>query len=132
MTTDKQIEIYQTADGEAQIEVRLVDESVWLTQRQMAELFGKDVRTINEHIKNIFSGNELAEEATIRKFRIVRQEGARQVRREVEHYNLDMAISVGYRVNSKKGTEFRSVCGCPAPKWPLAPCRSLLASEHRP
>ncbi len=107
MTIDKQIEIYQSADGEAQIEVRLVDESVWLTQRQMAELFGKDVRTINEHIKNIFSDNELAEEATIRKFRIVRQEGARQVRREVEHYNLDMAISVGYRVNSKKGTQFR-------------------------
>ncbi len=107
MSTEKQIEIYQTADGETQIEVRLEDETLWLNQRQMAELFDKDVRTVNEHIKNIFSDKELDEDSTIRKFRIVRQEGSRQVGREVEHYSLDMAISVGYRVNSKKGTQFR-------------------------
>lgn len=107
MKDDKQIEIYQTADGQTQIEVRLEDDTVWLTQKQMAELFDKDVRTINEHIQNIFVDNELAADRTIRKFRIVRQEGRRQVQREIEHYNLDMAISVGYRVNSKKGTQFR-------------------------
>ena len=107
MSTEKQIEIYQTADGETQIEVRLEDDTLWLNQRQMAELFDKDVRTVNEHIKNIFSDKELDEGSTIRKFRIVRQEGSRQVGREVEHYSLDMAISVGYRVSSKKGTQFR-------------------------
>ena len=107
MSTDKQIEIYQSDDGQAQIEVRLEAETLWLSQAQLAELFGKDVRTINEHIKNIFSDNELEQNSTIRKFRIVRQEGSRQVRREIEHYSLDMAISVGYRVNSKKGTQFR-------------------------
>jgi len=73
----------------------------------MAELFEKDVRTINEHIRNIFKDEELDEQATIRKFRIVRQEGTRSVNRDIEHYNLDVAISVGYRVNSKKGTQFR-------------------------
>lgn len=103
----KKIEIYQSSDGEAQIEVRLEEDTLWLSQAQMAELFNKDVRTINEHIKNIFSDNELGEDSTIRKFRIVRAEGKRQVKREIEHYNLDMAISVGYRVNSKKGTQFR-------------------------
>lgn len=107
MTEQKQIEIYQSADGQTQIEVRLESDTVWLTQKQMSELFDKNVRTINEHIKNIFADNELAPEPTIRKFRIVRQEGAREVEREIEHYNLDMAISVGYRVNSKKGTQFR-------------------------
>ena len=89
------------------VEVRLEGETVWLSQKQMAELFGKDVRTINEHIKNIFSDNELAEEATIRKFRIVRQEGNRQVRRAIDHYNLDVIISVGYRVKSQRGVRFR-------------------------
>ena len=105
MSEMKQIEIYQTEDGKTEIEVRLEQETLWLSQAPMAELFDKDVRTINEHIKNIFSDNELSKSSTIRKFRIVRQEGNRQVQREIEHYNLDMAISVGYRVNSKKGTQ---------------------------
>ena len=75
---------------------------------EMAELFDNDVRTTNENINNIFREQELIEsEATIRKFRIVRQEGARQVQRQIDHYNLDTAISVGYRVNSKQGTQFR-------------------------
>jgi len=97
--------IYETADR--QVEVRLERETIWLTQQQMAELFGKDVRTISEHIQTIFHTGELDREATIRKFRIVRQEGSRQVRREIDHYNLDMVISVGYRVNSIQGTRFR-------------------------
>lgn len=97
--------IYETADR--QVEVRLEQESIWLTQQQMAELFGKDVRTISEHIQTIFRTGELDRRATLRKFRIVRQEGNRQVRRELDHYNLDMVISVGYRVNSIQGTRFR-------------------------
>lgn len=107
MNPTNHIEIYQSDDGQTQIEVRLEQNTLWLSQAQLAELFEKDVRTINEHIQNIFKDGELDKSATIRKFRIVRQEGARQVNREIEHYNLDVAISVGYRVNSKKGTQFR-------------------------
>jgi len=104
----QQIEIYQSQDGAPQVQVRFEQETLWLSQAQMAQLFDKDVRTINEHVKNIYSERELeSSEATIRKFRIVRQEGGRQVQREIDHYNLDMVISVGYRVNSKKGTQFR-------------------------
>ena len=102
-----QIAIYQSADGSIATEVRLEGETVWLSQKQMAELFDKDVRTINEHVINAFEEGELAREATIRNFRIVRQEGQRQVEREIEHYNLDVIISVGYRVKSKQGTQFR-------------------------
>ncbi len=101
------IVIYQSADGSIATEVRLEGESVWLTQKQMADLFDKDVRTINEHVINVFEEGELGREATIRNFRIVRQEGQRQVEREIEHYNLDVIISVGYRVKSKQGTQFR-------------------------
>ncbi len=90
-----------------QVEVRLEGETVWLSQKQMAELFDKDIRTINEHIGNVFEESELEREATIRKFRIVRQEGKRQVRREIEHYDLDVIISVGYRVKSQRGVRFR-------------------------
>src|ERR1019366_7802375 len=81
--------------------------TVWLSQALIAELFQKDVRTINEHLLNIFEDGELRREATIRKFRIVRQEGGRQVAREVEHYNLDAIIAVGFRVRSHRGTQFR-------------------------
>src|SRR3989338_8899848 len=101
------IVIYQSADGSIATEVRLEGETVWLSQKQMAELFDKDVRTINEHIINAFEEGELAREATIRNFRIVRQEGQRQAEREIEHYNLDAIFSVGYRVKSKQGTQFR-------------------------
>lgn len=73
----------------------------------MAELFAKDVRTINEHIQNVYASEELTSDSTIRKFRIVRQEGKRQVKRGIDHYNLDVIISVGYRVKSKQGTQFR-------------------------
>ena len=98
MNNQNPIEIYQAQDGTTQVEVRFENDTVWLSQAQMAMLFGKDIRTINEHITNIFDDEELEKESTIRKFRIVRQEGKRQVNREIEHYDLDMIISVGYRV----------------------------------
>jgi len=101
-----QIEIYQGPEG-THIEVQFEQETIWLSQAQMAELFGKDVRTVNEHIQTIYKTGELEREPTIRKFQIVRQEGKRKVARNIEHYNLDMIISVGYRVNSKRGTQFR-------------------------
>ena len=99
--------IYQPNTDQPAIDVRLEGETVWLSQRQMGELFGVDVRTISEHLSNIFSSGELEKEATIRKFRIVRREGTRNVTRSVEHYNLDAIISVGYRVKSATATQFR-------------------------
>jgi hypothetical protein len=107
MATNGDIILYQTPEGETSIEVHLNNETVWLTQAQQAELFQKDVRTINEHIQNIYDEGELVRESTIRKFRIVRNEGTRQVARDVEHYNLDVIISVGYRVKSHRGVQFR-------------------------
>ena len=99
--------LYQTEDGRVRIEVHLQDETVWLSQRQMAELFQKDLRTINEHIQNIYTDFELAPSSTIRKFRIVQKEGSREVSRPIDFYNLDVIISVGYRVSSHRGTQFR-------------------------
>ncbi|HTF86744.1 MAG TPA: RhuM family protein [Cellvibrio sp.] len=103
----QQIEIFTSQDGQAQLRVALDKDTVWLTQAQMADLFAKDVRTINEHIGNLFAEQELERDATIRKFRIVRKEGTREVNREIEHYNLDVIISVGYRVKSQRGVQFR-------------------------
>ncbi|MDR3501239.1 MAG: virulence protein RhuM/Fic/DOC family protein [Legionella sp.] len=99
--------IYQTEDGGLKTDVTLHNDTVWLTQKQIGELFNKDVRTINEHIQNIFSEEELLPASTIRNFRIVQEEGKRQVARNIEHYNLDVIISIGYRVKSKEGTRFR-------------------------
>ncbi len=99
--------VYQAEDGTVKIDVRLENETVWLTQRLMAELFQKDVRTINHHIANVYEEGELLPEATIRKYRIVQTEGNRQVTRPVDFYNLDMIISVGYRVKSRVATRFR-------------------------
>ena len=99
--------LYSTEDGKITIETRLEDETVWLSQKQMSELFQVSVPTINEHVKTIFKDEELTPEATIRKFRIVRTEGEREVSREIDLYNLDMIISVGYRVNSIRGSQFR-------------------------
>ncbi len=107
MPTKSSILLYQTEDGRQRIEVRLENETVWLNQRLLSELFQKDVRTINEHIKNIYDEGELTPEATIRKFRIVQTEGGRQVSRTVDFYNLDVIIAVGYRVHSHRGTQFR-------------------------
>lgn len=100
------IEIYQNTEG-IWIEVQFDQETIWLSQLQMADLFSKDVRTINEHVKTVYKTGELEQDQTIRKFRIVRREGKRQVKRTIDYYNLDMIISVGYRVNSKRGTQFR-------------------------
>ena len=99
--------LYQTEDGRTRIQCRFENETIWLTQALIAELFKKDVRTINEHLANIFEEGELSREATIRKFRIVRLEGKREVTREVEHYNLGVILAVGYRVKSQRGTQFR-------------------------
>ena len=103
---------YQSDDGRIRLQVRLEDESVWLTQKLMAELFQKDVRTINEHIQNIFEEGELRADSVIRKFRITAADGKNY---ETAHYNLDVIISVGYRVKSQRGTQFasgpRSGCG---------------------
>ena len=104
---DSQLLIYQTEDGNTNLEVRLENETVWLSQRQMAELFQVGVNTINYHVGEIFESREPDAEATIRKFRIVQTEGSRQVNRPVDHYNLDMIISVGYRVKSHVATRFR-------------------------
>lgn len=96
-----------TGDNPASIEMRYQDENVWLTQRMMAELYGVDIRTVNGHIVKIFSDKELTEEATIRNFRIVQTEGSRQVSREVKHYNLQMIIAVGFKVNNERAVQFR-------------------------
>ncbi|MFH0779253.1 MAG: RhuM family protein [Parcubacteria group bacterium] len=96
--------IYNTDDGQTKIEVKLDNETVWLSQRQMAELFDKDVRTVNEHIKNVFFERELAEKSVIRNFRITASDGKMY---DTNFYNLDVIISVGYRVSSLRGTQFR-------------------------
>jgi len=99
--------LYTTEDGITKINVQLENETVWLTQKQMAVLFDKNVMTINEHIKNIYGEGELTESATIRKFLIVQKEGNREVSRVSDYYNLDMIIALGYRINSKIATQFR-------------------------
>lgn len=102
-----QILIYRSEDGRTKLHVQLQDQTVWLTQKQFAELFGKAKGTISEHIKHIFDDGELTYEATVRLFRTVQQEGGREVAREVEHYNLDMAIALGFRVRSAAAVRFR-------------------------
>lgn len=102
-----EILIYQAEDGSVQTEVTLTEDTVWLTQRQMGELFGTTPENILMHLRNIYENKELVEAPTSKDFLVVRQEGKRQVKRELKHYNLDAIISVGYRVNSKQGTQFR-------------------------
>lgn len=104
---NSEILIYQNPEGNIKIDVRLNEETVWLTQDQMATLFGKGRSTVTEHIANVFEEGELEQNRTCRKFRQVRQEGNREVERVIEHYNLDVIISVGYRVKSPQGTQFR-------------------------
>ena len=105
--THDTFEMYVTDDGQTQIEIRLEQETLWLSQAQMATLFDKDSDTIGLHLKNIYKEGELDQAATTEESSVVRQEGQRQVRRNLRFYNLDAIISVGYRVNSKKGTQFR-------------------------
>ncbi len=103
----KNIIIYNNLNGEVRVDVFVEGETVWLTQKSMGELFGVVKSTISEHISNIFETNELQKDATVRNFRTVQQEGERLVNRDIEYYNLDAIISVGYRVNSSKATQFR-------------------------
>ena len=104
---DIQFVLYNLPEREGTIQAFVEDETIWLTQKGMAQLFGVEVNTINYHLKEIFTSNELSEEATIRNFRTVQTEGKRQVERERIYYNLDVIISVGYRVNSRQATLFR-------------------------
>lgn len=104
---DTGIILYQTEDGKSRIHVRMQDGTVWLNQRLLAELYLVSVRTISEHIINIYSDHELSPEATIRKFRIVQTEGSRQIERLVDFYSLEMILSIGYRVRSHRGVQFR-------------------------
>ncbi len=101
------IEIYQTQDGQAQVEVRFESETVWLTQLQMSELFDTTSENVLMHLKNIFKEQEIDEVSTTKDFLVVRQEGKRKVSRNLKHYNLDAIISVGYRVKSASATKFR-------------------------
>lgn len=104
-TSRGELVIYTSPDGLAQTEVRLEDETVWLTQKQLEELFKTDRTSVVKHIKNILESGELEETSTCAFFAHVRQEGGRRVNRQIKYYNLDMILSVGYRVNSKRGTQ---------------------------
>jgi len=102
-----EIVIYETDSGGSALEVRLDKDTVWLTQRQMASLFDKDTDTVGLHIRNVYKEGELEEGPTTEESSVVQSEGSREVRRAVRLYNLDVIISVGYRVKSKRGTQFR-------------------------
>ncbi|MFZ2975404.1 MAG: virulence RhuM family protein [Candidatus Moraniibacteriota bacterium] len=117
-TKKPQIAIYKMFNDEQKIIVRIEDENVWLTQKLIAELFDVSVPTVNEHIKNIFNEGELDKIPTIRKFRIVQKEGNRGISRDIDHYNLEMIVAVGYRVRSEQGTQFR--------KWATERLREYL------
>ncbi|MBL0711582.1 MAG: virulence RhuM family protein [Colwellia sp.] len=98
--------LFQRGDGQAQVECRFEADTLWLTQKMIADLYQKKVNTINEHLTSIYQYDELEQNSTIRKFRIVQQEGKRQVSRDIEHYNLEAILAVGYRVRSKQGVQF--------------------------
>ncbi len=104
---NSKIKIYKTDEGKTLIEVKLVKDTVWLNQYQLEKLFQTDRTTINKHIQNIYKSDELDEKSTCAKIAQVQKEGKRAVKREIKHYNLDVIISVGYRVNSKRGIQFR-------------------------
>ncbi len=107
ITKEAEFLLYSSPNGEIKVEVFFHNENIWLTQRKIAELFDVEVNTINYHLKEIFKSKELDESSTLRKFRIVQKEGTRDIERETDFYNLDAIISVGYRVNSSKATQFR-------------------------
>ncbi|AVM51599.1 cell filamentation protein Fic [Bacteroides heparinolyticus] len=119
---ESNIILYTNDNGDVSIQVRYEDGTFWLTQKRMTELFNVNVSTINEHLKSIFSTEELSEEGTIRKFRIVQNEGTRQVAREVTFYPLDAIIAVGYRVNSEQATRFR--------KWATQVLNSFITKGY--
>ena len=119
---NNEIVIYQTEDNEVEVRFDSDQETIWLNQKQMAELFDKDSDTIGLHLKNIYQSGELNEGSITEHYSVVRQEGKRQVKRLIKHYNLDAIISVGYRVNSKKGTQFRI--------WATQTLREHLVQDH--
>ncbi len=102
-----EIVIYKTADKQTQIDVTFENDNVWLNQNQIADLFAGSRSNITEHILNVYKSKELNKSSTCRKFRQVQKEGKRMVERQIEQYNLDLILSVGYRINSKRGTQFR-------------------------
>ncbi|MFA6195089.1 MAG: RhuM family protein [Sulfurimonas sp.] len=104
---NNEVLLYTDENGNVSLDVSLENETVWLSQKQMAELFDKNVKTVNEHIKNVYKEGELEENSTIRNFQRVQLEGTREVERDINYYNLDVIISVGYRVKSQRGTQFR-------------------------
>ena len=104
---ESKIVIYQTDDGRTQIDVRLENDTVWLTQAQMVELFQTTKQNVSLHVGNVFKEGELEQESTVKEYLTVQKEGLREVARKVKYYNLDVIISVGYRVKSKRGTAFR-------------------------
>ena len=105
--SNTQVQIFESKDGKAQLKVSLQQNTVWLSQAKMSELFDTPPENVLMHLKNIFKEQELTASATTKEFLVVRQEGKRQVRRRIKHYNLDAIISVGYRVSSKRATQFR-------------------------
>ena len=107
MHETQNVVLYTDDKGHVSLEVSLENETVWLSQKQMAELFDKTAPTINEHIKNVYAEGELEESSTIRNFRIVQTEGSRQVTRDTKHYNLQMIIAVGFKVNNERAVQFR-------------------------
>jgi hypothetical protein len=104
---ESEIKIYQLADAQTDVQVKFEDETVWLSQRQMAQLFDKDADTIGVHLKNIYNSEELNEPSTTEESSAVQLEGTRNVKRKVKFYNLDVIIAIGYRVNSNQTTKFR-------------------------
>lgn len=102
-----EIVLYANAEGTTRIEVLYESETFWLDQKKIAELFGVDLRTISYHLREVYASGELSEEATLQRIRRVQREGARDVARDIEFYNLDAIIAVGYRVNSRQATQFR-------------------------
>ena len=116
------IEIYQSADGQTQVEVRFDTDTVWLSQAQMAQLFDTSIDNISLHLKNIYAEAELEEKATTEDYSVVRAEGKRQVTRQIKHYNLDAVLSVGYRVKSKNATQFR--------RWATARLKDYLLKGY--
>jgi len=104
---EHKIEIYKSIDNAIELQVNLDNDTVWLNRHQLAMLFNRDIKTIGKHINTIFEEQELDIKSTVAKFATVQIEGDRKIKREIEHYNLDVIISVGYRVKSKQGTQFR-------------------------
>ena len=107
MEEQNKIEIYQIKDKQAIVKVQFEKDTVWLNRHQLATLFDRDIKTIGKHISNVFKEKELDKNATVAKFATVQKEGDRTIERQIEYYNLDVIISLGYRVKSKQGTQFR-------------------------